>query len=179
MLQIDADDVVTPAFRDAVEPLLRNQPSEAAFAFYRRSVLLGRPMTHGGWRYTVPNLLHKERARYEGLVHERPVVQGTIGRLDAEIAHHPCEDLGVFCARQNRYTTLQAQEMFQRLGRLPERDIRRHLRRAPLKTFWKSYVRKGGHREGMHGLVFALFFAGVDFIKWMKYWERTLQPPAP
>ena len=172
VLQIDADDVVTPNFHTALKATLSSRPTHAAFAFRRRSVLLGRVMRHGGWRYSVPNLLRRGRARYEGLVHERPAVQGTIGALAADIEHHPCEDLAAFVGRQNRYTSLQAEELRRAQGLLSERRIRRMLWRKPWKTFWKSYVKKQGWREGMHGLVFAEFFAGVELLKWAKYWER-------
>lgn len=179
VLQIDADDVVTPEFHDAVEALLRSDPPHAAFKFRRRSVLLGRVMRYGGWYYSVPNFLRRDRARYEGLVHERPAVEGTIGELAADVEHHPCDDLTAFLARHNRYTTLQAEELFQAVGVQPEQRLRRFLWRKPWKTFWKSYVKKQGWREGLHGLVFAELYAGFELLKWAKYWERRLGDQNP
>jgi hypothetical protein len=175
VLQMDADDVATPEFRDAILAMIRSHPPHGGYKFRRRSVLLGRVMRHGGWHYYVPNLTRREGSRYEGLVHERSVVQGTVGVLHADIEHHACTDLSVFTARQNRYTTLQAEDAFRECGRLPERRIRRLLWKRPWKVFWKSYVKKAGWREGLHGLVFAAFYAGVDFLKWAKYWERCQQ----
>jgi len=178
VLQIDADDIVTAEFRDAVERVLRSDVPHAAFKFRRRSVLLGRVMRHGGWYYSVPNLLRRDRARYEGLVHERPKVDGTIGDLAADVEHHPCNNLADFVTRHNRYTSLQAEEMFRTLGVQPIKRIRRLIWKKSWKTFWKSYVKKGGYREGFHGLVFAEFYAGVELMKWAKYWELT-QRAAP
>lgn len=171
VLQIDADDVVTPEFRDAIQAMVRSRSPHAGYKFRRLSVLLGRVMRHGGWHYYVPNLTRREGSRYEGLVHERSVVQGTFGELAADIEHHSCTDLNVFTARQNRYTTLQAEEAFRTMGRLSERRIRRLLWKRPWKIFWKSYVKKGGWHEGIHGLLFAEFYAGVELLKWAKYWE--------
>ncbi len=171
VLQIDADDVVTPEFRAAVERLFTEGSPHAAFKFRRRTVFLGRPMRYGGWHYAVPNLLRRGHAHYEGLVHERPVIDGTLGELDADIEHHPCEDLSMFLNRQNRYTSLQAQELLRAGAPLSESQIRRQIWKKPWKTFWKSYVKKQGFREGWHGLVFAEFFAGVELMKWAKYWE--------
>lgn len=179
VLQIDADDLVTPEFQDAAEAMLRSRCLHAALRFYRRSVLLGRVMRHGGWRYTVPNLVRRTKVSYVGLVHERPEIEGTIGELPADIEHHPCENLTAFVARHNRYTSLQAAELFHRCGRLPNRAIAWQLWRRPWKVFWKSYVKKEGFREELHGLVFALFYAGVELLKWAKYWELTLQSTAP
>ncbi|MBI4341811.1 MAG: glycosyltransferase, partial [Candidatus Omnitrophica bacterium] len=173
VLHLDADDVVTPEFRALVERLLAGSPSHAAFKFRRKSYLLGRFMRFGGWYHYLPNLVRREAVRYEGAVHERPVVEGTIGRLDADVEHHPCEDLRAFLDRHNRYTTLAAGELLAAHGRLRDAKIRRRLLRKPWKTFWKTYVKKQGFREGLHGLVFSLFFAGVELIKWAKYWELT------
>ena len=173
VLQIDADDVVTPEFRATVERLMQHPPGHAAFKFRRKSYLLGRFMRGGGWYHYLPNLVRRDAVRYEGLVHERPIVQGTIGQLDVDIEHHPCGDLAQFLARHNRYTTLAAQELLQTRGPLAERQARWLFLKKPLKTFWKSYVKKRGFREGMHGLVFAIFFAGVEFLKWAKYWELS------
>ena len=174
VLQIDADDVVTMQFRVVVERMLREGSSHAAFKFRRRSVLLGHVMRYGGWLHYLPNLVRRDRVRYEGTVHERPVFDGTIGVLDADIEHYPCEDLHRFCERHNRYTTMSAQELWQQHGRLPERQIKREMIRRPWKIFWKTYVKKQAFREGMHGLVFAVFYAGVEFLKWSKYWQLTL-----
>jgi glycosyltransferase involved in cell wall biosynthesis len=172
VLQVDADDVVTPSFRAAVERLLATRPSHAALKFRRKSYLLGRFMEHGGWHHYLPNLVRREAVRYEGLVHERPIVRGTIGQLEADVEHHPCESLEQFLSRHNRYTTLSAEEWLRARGPMTDAQIRRELIARTWKTLWKSYVKKAGWREGMHGLVFAVFFASVEMLKWAKYWER-------
>jgi len=174
VLQIDADDVVTPQFREAVERLLANPSPHAALKFRRKSYLLGRFMRYGGWYHYLPNLVRRNAVRYEGVVHERPIVQGTTGVLDADIEHHPCESLTAFLDRHNRYTSLHALELVSQFGRLDDRQIRRRLIRRLWKVFWKSYIKKQGFREGLHGLVFSIFFAGVELIKWAKYWELGL-----
>lgn len=174
VLQIDADDVVTPSFRTAVERLLSSPQPFDVFKFRRKSYLLGRFMRYGGWYHYLPNLVRREAVRYEGRVHERPIVRGAIGLLEADVEHHPCEDLTAFLSRHNRYTSIQAEELLRQPGQDPAAAINRNLVRRPLKTFWKSYVKKQGFRDGLHGLVFALFFAGVELIKWAKCWERSL-----
>ncbi|MBI3011912.1 MAG: glycosyltransferase family 2 protein [Candidatus Omnitrophica bacterium] len=172
VLQIDADDVVTPEFREAVERMLIMRTPHAAFKFRRKSYLLGRFMRYGGWYHYLPNLVRRDAVRYEGLVHEHPVIRGTIGQLEVDIEHHPCEDLSEFLARHNRYTTLSVQELLDGRPPLSERQLCAYLIRRPWKIFWKSYIKKQGFREGMHGLVFALFFSMVEGIKWAKYWEQ-------
>jgi glycosyltransferase involved in cell wall biosynthesis len=178
VLHLDADDVVTPKFRRAAEALLRRDAvPEVAFKYRRKSVLLGRVMRHGGWHHYIPNLVRRD-VRYEGLVHERPILNGPIGVLDADVEHHPCDDLTTFLDRHNRYTSLQAEELVAARGPFSEAQLRELMRRRPWKTFWKTYVKKGGWREGLHGLVFSWFYAGIELIKWAKVWERShVTPP--
>ena len=177
VLQIDADDVVTSEFRATVERLMQHPPGHAAFKFRRKSYLLGRFMRYGGWDHYLPNLVRRDAVRYEGLVHERPVIRGTLGVLEASIEHHPCESLGAFLDRHNRYTSLAALELRRTRGVLEEAAIRRQLIRKTWKTWWKTYVKKQGWREGLHGLVFSLFYAGIEAVKWAKCWESCRQQP--
>jgi glycosyltransferase involved in cell wall biosynthesis len=171
VLQLDADDVVTEAFRRQVAAALHSRPTHAAYKFQRRSVLLGRPMRYGGWRYYIPNLYRKHQARFTGLVHERLQADGSIGVLDAPIDHYAIEFVSPYIDKQNRYTGLAAQELWLSRGKIPLAEVRYQLTRKPLKLFWKSYVKKYGFREGWHGLVLAILFAWVHFLTWAKYWE--------
>jgi glycosyltransferase involved in cell wall biosynthesis len=170
-LQIDADDVVTPEFRQALDRLLAGPMPHDAYKFRRKSILLGRFMRYGGWHHYLPNLVRRNRVRYVGDVHERPVVDGAIGVLDADIEHHPCEDLAAFITRHNRYTSIQAEESWREQPHPPEGWLARQLLRRPWKTFWKTYVKKQGFREGAHGLLFAVLYAWIEWLRWAKYWE--------
>lgn len=171
VLQIDADDVVTPAFRTVVGALLQSGPRHTAYKFRRKSYLMGRFMRYGGWYHYLPNLVRRDAVRYVGDVHERPVITGAIGVLDAEIEHYPCDDLATFISRHNRYTSLQARELSrQPLSRVA---LLQRLVHRPWKTFWKCYVKKQGYREGAHGLLFAYVYAWFELLKWAKCWERA------
>ena len=170
VLQLDADDVVTAEFRRRVsEMLAHDDPAFDAYKFRRKSVLLGRPMRYGGWLYYIPNLVRRHTVRFTGRVHERPVVPGQLGVIEADIEHHPFQTIAEFRARQQRYTTLQAQELLECHGRLPRWRVRWRIIHRPWKSFWKSYVKKWGCLEGYDRLRFAVLFAWVEWLKWRKY----------
>ena len=171
VLQIDADDIVTTGFREAFERMSAQPTSHAAFKFRRKSFLMGRFMRYGGWHHYLPNLVRRDAARYVGCVHERPVVNGSIGILDADIEHHPCEDLGNFLSRHNRYTSLQAAELFAENPNRSARQCKALMLHRPWKTFWKGFVKKQGFREGAHGFIFAAIYSFIELLKWAKYWE--------
>ena len=171
ILQMDADEEVSPGLRAAIERLLRDGSPHAALKLRRRNYFLGREMRYGGWYHYHTALFRRQGARYEGLVHERLQIPGSVGVLEADLRHAPFQYIAQFVDRQNRYTSLQASELFARHGRLPLRHVKRKLWARPLKLFVKFYIKKQGFREGGHGLVFALLFAWVDFLVWSKYWE--------
>ncbi len=173
ILQLDADDRVTDAFREAALAILRDGTPYAAFRFRRVNRFLGHWMSYGGWQHDSLHYFKRGKARYQGRVHEELVVDGPIGHLAAPIEHHPFKDFAQFWARQNRYTTLEAMELAAKQGILSEKAVRTQLLVRPLKLFFKIYVKKGGFREGMHGFLFAGMFAFVHFLKWAKYWELT------
>jgi glycosyltransferase involved in cell wall biosynthesis len=174
ILQLDADEVVTDKFRARLEKILAGDDDGCvSFKFRRKNIFLGRPMMRGGWYHYSAHLFRKGCARYEGDIHETLVVDGKQGKLEEAVEHYPFDSMSEFIERQNRYTTLQAQEMFKKDSMIPESTVMYNLKVKPLKLFKKLYVRKMGLAEGMHGLVFSVMFAWVHYLKWAKYWELT------
>jgi len=174
ILQMDADERVTDELREAIRGVLSGSGvSYSAYQAWRKNWFLGRWMRHGGWYHRHLCLFRRDGARYDGLVHERVSPQAAVGQLDADVEHRPFTSLTQFIDRQNRYTSLQAEELLRQRGVLPERTIRHGLTWRPLKLFWKLYVKKRGFLDGMHGLVFCGLDAWVRVVIWAKYWELT------
>jgi len=170
-LQMDADEVVSPELRAGIERVLEHGSAHAALKIRRRNYFLGHCMRYGGWYHYNLVLFRRQRCRYEGLVHERLQVQGSIGTLEGDLIHRPFESVTQFLTRQNRYTTLQARELVGLDRARVTKQLRGQLCLKPLKLFWKFYIKKQGFREGRHGLVFSVLFAWVHFLTWAKCWE--------
>ena len=174
ILQLDADEVVTPAFRERMKKILSGDDGGyVSFKFRRRNIFLGKAMKYGGWFHYSAHLFKKGFAVYEGDIHEKLVVSGKQGKIEEEIEHYPFDSIAEFIDRQNRYTTLQANEMFKNEGPASDKTVMYNLKVKPLKLFRKMYVKKLGFMEGMRGLVFAVMFAWVHYLKWAKYWELS------
>ena len=171
VLHIDADDVVTEAFRQKLGPVLSGSGDIVVYKFRRRNFFLGHSMDHGGFHHYIPNLVNKKHVRYEGRIHEVPVYKGKEGTIDADIEHYPFTSISQFIERQSRYSDIASREMFKEKGALSDKEIRKNMIGKTLKIFWKSYVKKQGYKEGLYGLVFAILFAFINFMKWAKYWE--------
>ncbi|MBI3332510.1 MAG: glycosyltransferase family 2 protein, partial [Candidatus Omnitrophica bacterium] len=171
VLQLDADEVVTPEFRQALQEILSDSGSHAAYKFRRRNNFLGHWMRFGGWDHDSLHLFRKGLARYEGRVHERLRVDGPIGLLKVGVEHYPFRSLEEFIDRQNRYTSLQARDLLEERGPVSMRTLWFQTTVKPFKLFWKIFVKKQGFREGMPGLLFAGLYAYVHLLKWAKLWE--------
>jgi len=173
VLHIDADDIVTDMFRQKLAETLARNEDVVVYKFRRKNYFLNHAMDHGGFHHYIPNLVNRKFVKYEGVVHEMPVYKGDLGTLDADIEHYPFDSVGQFVDRQNRYAGLAARKMRETDGVLSEREIKSGLIGKSFKVFWKSYFKKQGYKEGMYGLVFAVLFAFINFLKWAKYWEMV------
>jgi len=173
ILSLDADEVVTEGFKKRAVEILRTEVPYRAYKFLRKNYFLGRFMRYGGWYHYSHHFLMKGFARYEGRVHHQLIVNGDIGKLDADIEHYPFQSVAQLVSRQNRYTTIEAREMLELRGKIDLKEVLYNIKVKPLKLFWKFYVKKQGFREGMHGFVFSVLFAWVHFLRWAKYWEMA------
>lgn len=172
VLELDGDEVVTPEFRARLERLLDGDDEGCvSFKFRRKNIFLGRPMMKGGWYHYSAHLFKRGFAYYEGDIHEKLIIDGKQATMEEGVEHYPFYSLSEFIKRQNRYTTLQANEMYKEDPSMPEKTVMYNLKVKPRKLFRKMYFKKGGIAEGMHGFVFSILFAWVHYVKWAKYWE--------
>lgn len=171
VLHLDADDRVTPAFKETLDSVIDNSANINVYKFKRKSLFLGHFMQHGGWYHYIPNLVRRDKVLFEGALHERPVYDGETGVIEADIEHHPFESIAQFITRQNRYSSIDAEKLFKEEGHSKFKDVKKNAIRKTFKGFWKMYIKKRGYKEGMHGLVFSILFALTNFLVWIKYWE--------
>ena len=170
-LHIDPDERATPEFKEAVLSMLSRQEPHQAFEFRKKNFFLGHWMRHGGWFHYSLHLFRRGKAYYDGVIHEKLHVDGSVGKLEAAIEHYPFESITQFVQRHNGYSSREASALKEEKGVLPTAEIRTNITRKPLKRFFKFYLKKRGFLDGMHGFVFSVLFAWVHFINWVKYWE--------
>ncbi|MFH1798922.1 MAG: glycosyltransferase family 2 protein [Candidatus Omnitrophota bacterium] len=172
ILQMDADEVVPEDFKKRLLRLLEGEDEGCvSFKFRRRNIFLGRLMMRGGWYHYSAHLFKKGFAHYKGGIHEQLIVNGKQGKMEAGLEHYPFYSISEFIERQNRYTTLQANEMFAKNRDISKKEIMYNLKVKPIKLFWKMYIKKKGYKEKLHGFIFSVLFSWVHFVKWLKYWE--------
>jgi len=169
VLCVDADERVSDELREAIQALRgAGFPDHAGWRMPRLSAYLGRWIRHGSW---YPDhqlrLFDRRRGRWAGRdPHDRVAVEGSVGTLRAPLLHHPYRDLSDHLATIERYSSIQAQELFEqgRRARLPDLVLR------PAWRFFRFYLLDGGCLEGWRGLVMALLAAHYVRLRWLKLW---------
>jgi glycosyltransferase involved in cell wall biosynthesis len=165
VLCLDADERLSPELESAVRKAM-DAPRHAAYAMARRNRFLGRWLAHGeGYPDWNVRLFDRRRARWsDDVVHEHVVVDGSIGRLHGDLLHASAESLDGYLAKQNRYTTLQAEAMHAR----GEHSSSVRLVLSPLARFLRFYVLRGGFLDGSAGLVHIAIGSFASFCKHAK-----------
>lgn len=172
ILIVDADERVPVALAEEIQAILR-APIPADIAGYeipRKNFFYGVWIRHGGLSpdYQL-RLLRRGSARYDDtLLHERLVMTGRIERLHEPFEHHSMPTVGHHVRKMMRNTTLAAQQKLKRRNRVTPLD----LGGSHLVTFFKTYVIRGGWRDGVPGLIAAMFAAMHTFVKYAKAVER-------
>ncbi|HEX5166791.1 MAG TPA: glycosyltransferase family 2 protein [Thermomicrobiales bacterium] len=156
VLFLDADERLTEAGASEIHAALASAGTEiAAFWLPRRNIFFGRELRGGGWWPDAQaRLLRPGRAHYDPTrqVHEVLVVDGGSRRLRVPMIHLNYASRREFVAKQRDYTR-------QRVDGSDDDDVPRlrALAGAPVREFWRRFVRLKGYRDGLTGL----FLAGV------------------
>lgn len=155
ILNIDADEVVTPTLRREIERVLRDNGPADAYDMPRRNHYFGRWLRHGGkYPDRQVRLFRRGRARFnDKRVHERLAVAGRVGRLAGDLDHFPYRDLATFFAKPAAYAALEA-GMQRAAGVQPTfaAALRWCLFR-PARRFTSRYILKLGFLDGLPGFL--------------------------
>jgi (heptosyl)LPS beta-1,4-glucosyltransferase len=171
---LDADERVLPELAVEIQNVISTNPSQAAFTVGRRAYFLGKWIRHSGWYPgKVPRLFNKRRAKFSSApVHEGLEINGIVGTLQHDLLHFTDPNLFHYFEKFNRYTTLAADDAFQRKKRSRLIDL---IVRPPW-LFFKMYVLRLGFLDGTHGFLLAILSSAYVFTKYAKIWEAWNEP---
>lgn len=174
IFSLDADERASPELQASISRLRERDENSLAdgYKIARSSFYMNRWIRGGGWYpdYQL-RLYHKSRGAWTGAhVHESiEMLAGTrVEVLHGDILHYSIADAADHHRMiGERYAPLSARQMFE-MGR----------RTSPLKiwtvapaAFIRSYLLKGGFRDGLAGLSIARFAAHNAFLKHLLLWE--------
>ncbi len=166
VLNLDADERVSPELATSIERLKKSTPEDIdGYLITRKTNYLGRWIMHSGW---YPDrklrLFKKNKSSWSGRIHERLVLNGRLDLLDGEILHYTYRDMNDHIQRLNRYSYMQAQDI---VAKNKKSLYLRALILPPI-TFIRFYFWKLGILDGFPGLVIALVSSWGTAMKYLK-----------
>lgn len=163
VLVLDSDEVISKDLQVEIETLFNQPVTESGFQIPRKNMFMGSWIRSSYPDYGLRLFLRKE-ARYSGAVHECLTVNGEIGRLNHPIIHNSYRNIEEIIIKTNHYTTISAQQMYEKGKRAGFSD----LLFRPLATFVKNYFLKGGIMDGLPGFLLHVLSGYYTFIKYAK-----------
>lgn len=172
VLWLDADERVTPELKAEMQQTVQS-PKHVGYEMPRLANFLGRWIRHSGWYPGhVLRLFRRDTGSFnDALVHEGVALNGSVGRLQADLLHYTDRTLEHYFKKFNHYTSLAADQLHEQ-----NRTFRWHalLLRPPF-MFFRMYILKRGFLDGLQGFMLALLSACYVFAKYAKLWERSLR----
>ncbi|MDP1611571.1 MAG: glycosyltransferase family 2 protein [Sulfuritalea sp.] len=185
VLCIDADERVSDLLRQSMGAVTcprsgvpgtqsESAPTLVAYRFARCNRFMGRYLKHGeGYPDWSLRLFDRRVARWsDDPVHEKVLVNCEVGTLPGDLLHESAESLETYFAKQNRYSTLAANEALAR----GERATVLQLLLSPGLRFIKFYFFRLGLLDGLPGLVHILVGCSASFAKYAKmfaFWKNS------
>lgn len=174
VFSLDADERVTGELRASLLALRDRDATRLAdgYRVARRSSYMGRWIKGGGWYpdYQL-RFYDRRRGRWEGAhIHESVKMQtdARVETLDGDLQHFSVRDAAHHHRMiGERYAPLSARQMFES-GR---RTTPLRIATAAPAAFTRSFILKGGFRDGLAGLAIARFAAHHAFLKHVMLWE--------
>ena len=174
ILQLDADEVVTPELAEEIRQVVEKDTDlPAAYWIKRKKMFLGRWIKKGG-QYPDPviRLFRRKKAFLPcKSVHEQMVIEGEISWLKNPMLHFPTPSFSVYITKDNRYSTLTALQMKEKNLSLGLFDSMIQIILTPLKVFLSIYIWHKGFLDGFPGFVFAFYSGLHQMTAYIKYWE--------
>ena len=169
VLSLDADETVTDELKEEIKNAVQANSEFNAYSIPLRTYIGDFWVKHGGW-YPAGKLrlFKKSKFKYEEVgVHPCIILDGKCGHLRKDIIHKGYTDFSDLFYGLDRQTTLEAEKWFNEKRKIG-------LAKALWKTgdrFFRTYVRKKGHRDGIVGFVIAVHSGLYQILSYFKYWE--------
>ena len=174
---VDPDERIPEFLVSEIEKVIQGT-TNSAFKLNRRNHYFGNWLRHGSqYPDTQLRLFRKDSAHFPNRhVHEKLVVEGSIGKLDNDMLHFPYLNISQFLSKFDFYTRVEAGYLRDSGVRITAGNSLRFLVLKPFSRFFRRYFLKGGFRDGLPGLFCAIFDALNFVVRYFKLWELTQNP---
>lgn len=168
---LDADERVGSDLREEINTIIiedKNNSKKFNGVFIpRRDIIWGKELKHGeAGAIKLVRLARRGFGHWNGKVHEEWIIEGNTSELENHILHYPHASINDFLQEINFYTTLRAEELFER----KEKPSVLKILFYPKLKFLKNYFLRLGFLDGIQGFVFSIFMSFHSFLVRGKLW---------
>lgn len=173
VLYIDADERITEGLKNEIIHLTKYSDRVKKLNGYilkRKNFYFGSSKKNE-WPYIeeLERLFKKESLKgWKGQLHESPIIEASIGKLDGFLLHYTHRDLSSMLAKTIEWSKIEAELRF-KAGH-PQMVWWRFLR-VMTTAFFDWYIRQKGFKAGTVGLIESLYQAFSMFITYARLWE--------
>lgn len=169
VLFVDADEIVTKELADEMyQNIAQFLVSVNGFYVTRQDSLWGKELNFGDMeKNKFLRLARKDKGKWQGKVHETWEVLGEKRTLKNPLLHYPHQSVAEFLSEINYYSTLRAQELY-------DKGVKAHWWSIILYSkgkFFYNYFYKQGFRDGLEGMIHALLMSFYSFLVRGKLWH--------
>lgn len=170
VLVVDADELVTPRLHDYLYELIQSGDCPDGLYIPRKNYFMGR-FLHSAYPDHVLRFLRRDLTHWPAVIHCSPEVDGTVtkipgSRRELALEHLANDSVADILRKADTYSSYE----------MPRRRSKNlgvcALIYRPLFRFFKSYVMKGGFRDGKAGLIHAVLDAHYQFVVVAKLIEE-------
>ena len=172
LFYIDPDERIPPELVDEIIDVIKDTEN-SAFRLNRRNHYFGHWLRYGSqYPDTQLRLFRKGKAKFPNHhVHEKLIVQGSIGKLSNDMLHFPYQNTNQFLRKFNFYTGIEAVYLKNAGLEINFLNTLIYILIKPLIRFIRRYIFKGGFRDGVPGLFCSIFDALNYVVRYFKLWE--------
>ncbi|QQG41084.1 MAG: glycosyltransferase family 2 protein [Candidatus Levyibacteriota bacterium] len=165
---IDSDERVTDVLQKEIESAIKNKESDiVAFKVKRKNYYYGNHQ----WPYIekLERLFRKKNLEeWYGDLHESPKIKGSVGLLDGFLLHYTRQNLESMVEKTIAWSKVEAELRFR--ANHPKMAWWRFFR-VMLTAFYDSYIKQGGWKAGIMGLIESIYQSFSMFITYSRLWE--------
>ncbi|HEY0727628.1 MAG TPA: glycosyltransferase family 2 protein, partial [Pyrinomonadaceae bacterium] len=173
IFSLDADERVSDELRDSIQKLRGSSETADGYEIARRTYYQQRWIRGGGW---YPDrqlrLFHRTTGSWKQRhIHESVAMNNgaRVGVLDGDLLHYTSPNAAHHHrVIGERYAPLAAQQMYEEGRRTSIFSVAS----AGPAAFIRSFILKGGFRDGFAGFTIASFAAHHAFLKHLMLWEK-------
>ncbi len=171
---IDADEMAPKTLSMALKAIAEKDEADIVEIPFKHYIM-GACVRHSGWGYTpLPRFFRRGKITFTETIHDymHKAADARIIRLDSRdencIAHFNYIDSAHFIEKLNRYTSVEAQHLFDKGVKFSYYL----LFMASLRGFYHRFFSGKGYKDGVRGFSLCLMMAFYRALSYIKLWEK-------